>query len=231
MSRAWIPLTVMGLAACSDLTGGGNGVVALEVRLPSPAAVEPNDTLILHARALDTKGDSVPVPVLWRTLDDTLLTIVDSTGVVTTDKVSGQPRVQAYVGSLGSQIITLTIRPRSDTLVVTVPTTITVPQGELVSGPLGAAVQSLNPAGGVLGTSILYEVVDSVAARGTIRFANGLLQFRAATASNGAPTVPVLLTKVTDSTPPGTVLVEVSAKRPSNTLVPGSGQRFTILFQ
>jgi hypothetical protein len=221
---------MIGLAACSDLSGGNNGVVALEVRLPSPAAVEPDDTLLLKARALDAEGDSVPVPVLWRTLDDSLLTIVDSTGAVTTDKTSGQPRVQAYVGSLGSQILTLTIRPRSDNLVLTVPATITVPAADTASAPLGAAVQSLNPAGGVPGTSILYEVTDP-AALGTVRFANGLLQFRGATGTDGAPVVPVLLRKVAGATPPGTVLVQVSASRPSGTPVPGSGQQFTILFQ
>jgi hypothetical protein len=205
--------------------------VALELRLPSPPAVEQNDTLTLHARALNANGDSVATTVYWRTLDDTLLTVVDSAGLVTTSRTSGQPRVQAYAGSLRSELVILTIRPRSDTLALTVSPTITVPAGDTLSDTLGAAVLSNNPAGGVTGTSIVYAVVDSVAARGKVRFANGLLTLRATTGANGAPVTAVTLRTVAGVTPPATVQVRVSATRPSGQDVPGSGQLFTILFQ
>jgi hypothetical protein len=217
--------------SCSDITAGTNGVVALELRIPSPPAVEPNDTLALHARALNAQGDSVATPVFWRTLDDTLLTIVDSTGLVTTSAVSGQPRVQAYVGTLRSELVTLTIRPRSDTLVLTVPDSMTVLPGDTVTGTLGAAVQTNNPVGGVAGTSILYKVVDSLPAAGKLRFSNGLLLLRANTGSNGGPVQAVTLQTIAGATPPPTVLVQVSATRPSGRAVPGSGQVFTILYQ
>jgi hypothetical protein len=207
-------------------------VVALELRLPSPAAVEQNDTLRLNARALDAEGDSVAIAVYWRTLDDTLLTVVDSgAGLVTTSRTSGQARVQARVGTLRSEIVTLTLRPRSDTLIVAVTDTITVPSADSVSDSLYARVESLSPAGGVAGTSILFEVVDSAAARGLLRFANGLLAFRATTSTTGAPATRVTLRKVANQVPPPVVDVRVSASRPSGTAVPGSGQTITLLFQ
>jgi hypothetical protein len=231
MSRTWRWLGLVALAGCSDITAGKNGVVALELRIPSPPAVEANDTLALHARALDAHGDSVAIPVLWRTLDDSLLTIVDSTGLVTTSVASGNPRVQAFVGSLSSELVTLTIRPSSDTLVLTVPDSITVPSSDSLTDTLGAAVLSNNPAGGVSGTSILYEVLDTLAAAGKLQFSSGLLVLRAATGIDGSPASAVTLRKVAGTTPPPSIQVRVSAVRPSNRPVPGSGQLFTILFQ
>jgi hypothetical protein len=218
------------LSACSNLPSGEGGVVALELRLPSPAAVEQNDTLQLRARALNADGDSVAAAVFWRTLDDTVLTVVDSIGVVTTSHTSGTARVQARVGSLRSDLVTLSIRPRSDTLLLSVDT-ITIPAADSLSGALGARVESLDPAGGVAGTSILYEVIDSLAARGKLRFANGLLAFRATTGADGGPTTAVTLRKIAAQVPPPIVEVRVSASRPSGTPVPGSGQAFTLLFQ
>jgi len=218
------------LATCSSLPAGENGVVALELRLPSPAMVEQNDTLRLRARALNADGDSVAAAVYWRTLD-TALTIVDSIGLVTTDSTSGTARVQARVGSLRSEIVTLTLRRRSDTLLLLPPDTIAIPAADSVSDTLGARVESLSPAGGVGGTSILYEVVDGTAAQGKVRFANGLLAFRATTGTDGAPTVAVTLRKVAAQVPPPVVEVRLTALRPSGTPVPGSGQSFTLLFQ
>jgi hypothetical protein len=215
---------------CSNLPSAAGGIVALEVRLASPAALEQNDTLTLHARALDENGDSVATAVYWRTLDDTLVTLVDSIGIVTTTKTSGSPRLQAHAGSLRSEIVTLTIRPRSDTLALTVADTITVPPGENASDTLGAAVRSNNPAGGVAGTSIRFEVTDTVAANGKIEFSNGLLVLRATTGSDGTPATAVTLRRIGVGQP-ATVQVQVSATRPSGAPVPGSGQLFTILFQ
>jgi hypothetical protein len=193
--------------------------------------VEQHDTLRRRARALNAEGDSVAADVFWRTLDDTVLTVVDSIGLVTTSRTSGTARVQARVGSLRSDLVSLSLRPRSDTLLLSVADTITIPAADSLSSALGARVESLDPVGGVAGTSILYEVVDTVAARGTVRFANGLLAFRATTGSDGGPTTPVTLRKVAAQVPPPVVEVRVSASRPSGAPVPGSGQVFTLLFQ
>ena len=92
-------------------------------------------------------------------------------------------------------------------------------------------VESQNPAGGVTGTSILYEVTEPDSGLGRVRFPNGLLAYRVTTGSNGAPATAVTLRKVTGATPPAVLQVRVSAQRPSGRAVPGSGQQFTLLFQ
>lgn len=224
---------VIAAGACSNLTTGSDGLVALELRLPSPPNVEQFDTLVLQAVALGSRGDSLPIPVYWRTLDGSILTIVDSTGVITTDSTSGSPRVQAYVGALRSDIQTLNILPRADTVRLTGVDTITVASTDSVSDTLGVVVESDNPPGGVSGTTILFQVVDSVAARGTVTFVNGtagLLVYRANTGLTGGPSPAVALERIAGRTPPSSVQVQVSATRPSGKVVPGSGQVFTILF-
>jgi hypothetical protein len=218
------------IAGCSNLSGPKGQPVSLELDIPVPAVVEQNDTLRLRARALDLNGDSVAATIVWRSADTTLI-MVDSTGLVTTTLTSGTGRVQAVAGSLLSTLTQFTIRPRSDTLALTSALTDTVPATDTASAVLGSSVLSLNPAGGVFDNRVLYEVVDTVAALGTVRFAGGGLSQRVATLSSGAVPATVTLLKVPGATPPASVQVRVSASRPSGTPVPGSGQSYTILFQ
>jgi hypothetical protein len=84
---------------------------------------------------------------------------------------------------------------------------------------------------GIANTRILYEVVDSAAANGLVRFQGGGLSLRAGTGLTGAPAVPVTLRRVPGQAQPASVSVRVSATRPSGTAVPGSGQTFTVNFQ
>lgn len=218
------------LAGCSNLSGPKGEPVSLELEIPVPPVVEQNDTVQLRARALDLNGDSVAATIVWRAADSTLI-MVDSTGLVTTTLASGTGRVQAMTGKLFSSLTQLTIRPRSDTLTLTSALTDTVPATDTASGFLGSSVLSFNPAGGILDSRVLYEVVDTVAALGTVRFAGGGLSQRIATLATGAVPTTVTLRKVPGTTPPATVQVRVSASRPSGTPVPGSGQVYTILFQ
>ncbi len=219
--------------ACSKLSGPKGAPVALELRLPVPPAVETDDTLQLRARAIDENGDSVAAAIYWRVADTTLI-LVDSTGLVTTTQTSGSGRVQAHVGSLYSGLSSgqLTIRPRSDTLALTPPDTVVVAAGDTASTSLVAAVLSNNPAGGVSGTTILFEVdpADQGRIADTAHFAGGLSAVRVTTGATGAPLSPVTLRRQsagwTDS-----IHVRVSAIRPSGVTVPGSGSLFTILFQ
>jgi hypothetical protein len=217
------------LGGCSNISAPKGQPVALELSLPVPAAVEQNDTVRLRARALDANGDSVAATIVWRSADTTL-TMVDSTGLVTTALTSGTGRVQASTGSLRSALTQLTIRPRSDTLALTAASSDTVPATDSASAVLGTSVLSFNPAGGVLDARVLYEVVDTVAALGKVRFPGGALRQKVATLSSGAAAT-ITLRKVAGTSPPASVQVRVSANRPSGTPVPGSGQLFTILFQ
>lgn len=229
MIRGRGALLLLPLLACSDLTGS-SGVVALELRLPAAPAVEPGDTVQLRARALDADGDSVAATILWLTPDASL--VLDPTGLVTTNQTSGTGRVQAQVGSLRSDLALLTIRRRSDTLALTGALADTVAASDSASAPLVAAIQSLTPdTAGIGGSSILYEVVDTTAAKGNVRFAGGQLSLRATTGGNGGPLTPVTLRRVPGGTPPTQVDVRVSATRPSGALVPGSGQTISVIFE
>jgi len=223
-------LLILPLLGCSDITAMAGGVVALELRLPNPAVVEQNDTLQLRARALNAKGDSVPANIVWRTPDTTL--VLDSTGLVSTTLTSGSGRVQAKAASLVSELTTLQIRRRSDTLALTGPAVVTIAGADTASAALQAAVLSLAPdTAGISGTTLLYEVVETAAAQGKLRFAGGGLALRATTSASGEPAVPVTLRKVPGTTPPAAVTVRCSATRPSGRAVAGSGQVFTLNFQ
>jgi hypothetical protein len=222
---------VLGVLACSDVTSTGNGVIAIQVLVPVDAAVEPGDTLTLVAQALDKNGDVVNEPVYWRTPDPNLLTMVDSIGLLTTDSLTGTGEVQAYVGSLLSPLISITVHPPSDTLALVGPDTMTVPDADTASAPLDAAVQTLNPPGGVPGTSISYVVFDSLASLGLVHFQGGGMSLRAGTGADGRPLVAVTLRRASGIAQPDSVIVEVFAFRPSQAAVPGSGQRFIVRFQ
>ena len=52
---------VLGVLACSDVTSTGNGVIAIQVIVPADAAVEPGDTLILVAQALEHQYPAHPL--------------------------------------------------------------------------------------------------------------------------------------------------------------------------
>jgi len=219
------------LAGCSKLTDSSNGIVAIELRLPVGAAVEPGDTIQLKAKALNADGDSVAATIYWRTPDSTLV-MADSTGRLTTDSTSGTGRVQARVGHLFSDFATINVHAPSDTLVVVEPDTLIVLEGDTASGPLVAQVQSLNPPEGVINTAIIYVVEDSTNSTiaGKVRLTGGAFSYRAITGFDGGPTIPVLLRRVAGTLQPASVRVTVSAYRPSQVPVPGSGQSFVVLF-
>jgi uncharacterized protein YjdB len=104
----WAALIASGLAlGCSDLTEGANAVVALEITQPAQTEVEVGLTLQLTARALNKDGDPVTTaPIGWRTADTTVT--VSDQGLVT-GVAPGAGRVQAFVGSLSSALVSLTV--------------------------------------------------------------------------------------------------------------------------
>jgi hypothetical protein len=94
------------MLGCSDLTETADGVVELEITQPAQTQIEVGQMLQLSARALNKDGDPVAVPISWRTSDATVT--VSDQGVVT-GVAPGPGRVQAFVGSLSSGLITLTV--------------------------------------------------------------------------------------------------------------------------
>jgi hypothetical protein len=217
------------LAGCSDLTSTGKNAVALRVLMPSPAAVEPGDTLQLDAQAIDINGDVIAGAVIyWRTPDTAAIIMVDSIGLVTTSLTSGTGRVQARHGSLFSELQTLTIRRASDTLILTSAAFDTVAAGDTASGQLSAAVLSLSPdTAGIDKTRITFALLDSLPG---VHFAGDVSILGAVTGPSGEPSQAVTLRRSSGAVL-GTVRVAVSATRPSGTPVPSQSPVITITFQ
>ncbi len=222
---------LLGLCAgCSSLGESGT-VVAIEVRTPLPAVVEQNDTLTLTARALDQQGDSVGATVLWESPDTTV--VIVNGNQLTSDTSAGTGRVQARVGSLRSELVTYTIRRRSDSLLLVGPArdTVTSGAGETESAALQARLESYgSDTVGVAGAFIRFRIIDAdtALASGTVAFPSGTLDTRIQTTSTGAS---ITLQLVNGATPPDSLRLEVLAERPSGAVVPGSGQRFTVVFE
>ncbi|MEP6573554.1 MAG: hypothetical protein ABJD11_12690 [Gemmatimonadota bacterium] len=225
---------VVAALACSNITEGSGGVVAIELRTPNPAIIEVGDTFALQARALNRQGDSVAAPIFWRTPDTAGITIVDSAaGTVTAKLDTGTARVQARNGTLLSDLVPYALGPHSDTLVVPGPDTTLVPTGVDTAGPLIAQLRTLAVPAGVAGGTLIYEIVSPAFPTGTIptvTIGNGLLRVLALTDTSGAPITPVILRAVPGQPKPATVIVEVRWTRPSGTPVPGSPHDFVINF-
>jgi hypothetical protein len=216
---------------CSNLTDIGDGVVALEVRAPQNPTLEVSDTLRLHARALNRQGDSVAAAIGWRSIDATVT--VDAAGLVT-GQSPGPARVQAVVGSLSSEPVSVAVVARPDSIVLIGPDTSTVPAGAPASAPLVAELTTNLPPGPVQGRSLIYTLVVppfASPASATVLFSNGALADTVTTGADGEPVVPVSLARVTGVTAPDSAIVEVSATRAHGTPVPGSGQRFIVRYQ
>ncbi len=215
------------LLGCSSL-GEGDAIVALEVSTPQPAVVEQFDTIRLRARALNLQGDSVAAMITWAAADTTVE--VSGADSLTSPYTSGTGRVQARAGSLRSELVSFTVRRRSDSLALTGAVVDTVLATDSASAPLIAVVLSLTPdTAGIGGTRIHYAIEAS--AIGLVRFAGDASELFAVTGSTGVPSVPVTLRRVPGTSQPASVVVTVDAVRPSGRTVPGSGQDFTIVFE
>ena len=228
MSRSvglWLFLLVLG---CSDLTEGAGGVIALEIRTPELLTIEVGETLPLSARALDRNGDSVAAEIGWRAPDATLA--VDPLTGAITGISPGPGRVQAFTGLLASGLVQFTIIPRADTLIVT-DSVFTVAPGVPASLPLVAQLQSFSPAGPLAARPIVYTVTSPPdVGPHTVELPGGVLTDTLDTGTDGAVSS-VTLNRVSTVAQPDTAIVEVRAFRTRGAAVPGSGQRFIVIFQ
>ncbi len=228
--RRWaLILSVVGLQGCSNLTEGAGGVVGLEIQAPSLKTIEVGETLQLTAVALDKDGNPVATPVTWQAPDPTL-TVDGATGAIT-GVSPGTGRVQAFAGSLSSELETFTVIARADTLVLTGDSVITVPAGVTASAPLLVQLQSFSPAGPLPSRPVIYTVTSPPdVGPHTVELPNAALTDTVLTGTDGAVSS-VTLNRVNATTQPATAIVEVRAFRTRGEAVPGSGQRFTVNFQ
>jgi hypothetical protein len=222
-----LPLLIA--AACSGLDEGEGGVVALEVQLPPVPTLEVGEQTQLSARALDIDGETVDAAILWRASSEALS--VDETGLVT-GVAPGSGDVQAVVGSLSSERITFTVVAPADTLIIVGDSVFVIPIGAdpPATANLVVRLESLSPAGPVASRPVIYEITQPVAgATPVVQLAGEVQSDTLLTVADG--TAAITLGLVPGQTPPDTAIVEVRANRTSGSVVPGSGQRFIVLFQ
>ena len=224
--RGWALLTLMVLG-CSNLTEGPGGVVELEISTPAAREVEVGETLQLTARALDRDGNPLDVPITWLSSDPALT--VDNTGLVT-GIAPGEAQVQASVGSLSSGQILLTAIARADTLVIVSDSIIIVPVGAATSAPLAVQVLSFSSADPLPNRPVVYTVTSPPdVGDHTVELPGGVLIDTISTGPAGDAGAVTLNRTALPS--PDTAIVQVRSYRASGADVPGSGQRFIVLFQ
>jgi Bacterial Ig-like domain (group 2) len=226
--KQWLGLLpILAAAGCSSLDEGEAGVVALEVRAPLPAIVEVGETLQFSAKPLDANGDSVGVPVTWRSPDATVA-VGEATGLVT-GLAPGQGRVQAVVGSLTGELVSLAVIAPADTLGIVGDSIVPVAADPGVTPPLTVLLASNNPAGPLDARPVVFEITSPTAEPLAVTLPGGVLIDTLLTAVDG--TAGIVVSRVPGALLPDTVFVEIRASRTRGAAVPGSGQRFIVLFQ
>jgi hypothetical protein len=213
------------LLGCSDLPEAPNEVVALEISTPELLSIEVGESLQLTARALNKDGNEVTgLPIEWRAPDPTM-TVDPATGVIT-GVSPGTGRVQALQGLLASGLVQFTVLAPADTLIVT-DSVLTVDPAAVLSPPLVARLESFNPPGVLPDRPVAYAVLSPL--DGSVALAGGALTDTVNTGTDGAVST-MTLNRVTGFVQPDTAFVEVRASRTRGAPVPGSGQRFLVLF-
>ena len=221
-------LPFLALLGCSGLDEGEGGAVALEVEVPVPATVEVGDALQLTAIALDADGNAVDAAITWRAADSTVT--VSPTGLVT-GVSAGSGRVQARNGSLGSNLVTITVIARADTLILVGDSIRTVAVDVSTSGDLVTALRTFSPDAPVAARPVIYAITSP--APGTapsVTLTGGVQVDTVNTGPDGTVTAMQLL-RVAGRPPGDSAIVTVRAERTRGAEVPGSGQRFIIRFE
>jgi hypothetical protein len=229
VSRSLAVLALACAAGCSGLDEGDT--IAIELRVVSPVSqeLEVGGQTQLSAQAFNANGDVVETPITWRAADPTV-TVEESTGLVT-GVSPGTGRVQASTGSLSSDFVSFTVEARADTLIIVGDSVVVVPVEPGLTAPLVVRVESFNPAGPLSGQDVLYQITRPVASDAPVVVLSGGVQSAVVQTGADGTTTGIQLGRVAGTPPPDTAIVEVSATRTGGDVVPGSGQRFIVVFQ
>lgn len=228
--RRWAGLlSLLAVTACSGLDEGEGGVVALEVEIPPLTTIEVGEQVQMVARALDADGELVNAAIAWRS--STAAVTVDGAGVLTGVQ-PGAADVQATVGSLASDAVPFTVLAIADTIVIVGDSVFTIPVGAdpPVTAPLRVRLESFTPPGPLSGRPVIFEITSP--APGTppaVQLVGGVQSDTVSTSADG--TAGVAVEAAVGQVPPDTAIVEVRAERTRGAPVPGSGQRFIVLFR
>lgn len=227
--RRWALVLSLLAAACSGLEEGEGGVVAIEVETPEFLTLEVGEQVQVVARALDADGRAVDAPISWQASSDAVT--VDAAGIVT-GAVPGEVEVQAAVGSLTSEPLSFEVLARADTIIIAGDSVFPIPVGvdPPVVARLTVRLESFNPPELLDGRPVIFEITRPLpGATPVVQLAGGVQSDTVTTAADGTAFVDA--SAVTGQVPPDTAIVEVRAERTRGAAVPGSGQRFILLFQ
>jgi hypothetical protein len=215
--------------ACSGLDEGEGGVVAIEVETPAVTTLEVGEQVQVVARALDADGQVVDAAIDWQSTSAAVT--VDDAGLVTGVQ-PGTADVQASVGTLASDALEFTVVARPDTIIIGGDSVITLPAAAEppADTALTVRVESLNPAVAIGNQPVIFEITSPVpGATPVVQLAGGVQIDTITTAADG--TASATIGAVSGQVPPDTAIVQVRSERSDGSPVPGSGQRFILLFQ
>lgn len=220
-------LLAAGAIGCSGLDEGEAGVVGLEVRVPGPDTVEVGESIQLSAKPVNKDGDSVGAAVSWVSVD--AAAAVDAVTGVLTGVSPGTARVQAAVGSLGSELIPFAVIAPADTLVLTSDSILTLASDVGTSPPLTARLDNL-VAGPLPGRGVIYAITspDPAAGPPAVLLQGNVVSDTVLTGGDGNAAIALVV--VSGTLPPDSAIVTVRAERTRGAVVPGSGQRFILRF-
>lgn len=229
-------LVLLALVACSNAGELADGVIAIDIILPNPSTLDYGDTAKFSAIPLDQDGDSVAADIVWRTPDDSTITIIDSAlGLVVGNRPGVGGRVQASLGDYHTGLDSVRFQARADTLVYLGPASSTVLVDVGSSDSLTARLESYNPAGELLaGRPMIFRVIEPVFAdtsQRTVILPNGGLVDTVTTGPGGTPAPFLTLSRRPGFTAPDSAVVEVEAHQALGAVVPGSGQRYVVHFE
>jgi hypothetical protein len=153
---------------------------------------------------------------------------VDSTTGLVTGVAAGTARVQASVGSLTSDLVSIEVVAPADTLEIVSDSSFTLTADALVSPALVVRLQSFI-AGPLSGRPVVYEITTPTLDT-AVTLTGGVLSDTVQTESDGTITSETLTLDPSKVRPDSTI-IEVRANRTHGAPVPGSGQRFIVRFQ
>jgi hypothetical protein len=140
-------------------------------------------------------------------------------------------RVQVTSGSLTSDFVNFAVVPAAESLQIIPPDSARVLVTDTASVPLVAELDTVNPLGPLQGRQIIYQLTTIFGQPGdTASLGGGGMTRAVATNSLGQPTTPVYVRAIPALSRPDSVLVEITAFRPSGAAIPGSGQVFIVRF-
>lgn len=188
--------------------------------VPDSGRVEVLDTLRPHGRALNGRGDSTAAQIIWTALD-TNLQVVDSLTGVMFARVVGRALIQARVGALPSNPVTITVIAGLDSIRASGPDTVIVPAPDTLSDSL--TVQAFGPSGSTSGRKIALAITFPPGAP-------GLTLVPSDTVTTGSTGLAVFQVRASGITRPDTVVISASAQHPGGAPVPGSPLTFVVEF-